>query len=159
MRDVRLSIDLCTYNREDLLADTMAELIPLLAAEPALRRIILVNQGQPFRHPILTALHETRGIEVVYQPNRSGCGGFARTMIETLCAAAPVTHHLSMDDDILFGARVVQRAIHFFGQTTRDVGLGGLSTELEDRQCLHKAGAMVAKDRHYLPYEKGASLG
>lgn len=158
LRDVSLSIGICTFNREDQLADTIAELVPLLGTEPVLRRIILVNQGQPFSHPILTALQKTAGIVVVRQPNRGGSGGFARTMIETLDATETVTHHLIMDDDIRLDARVVQRAVHFLRHCTREVALGGQSIDLEDRLRLHEAGAMVGKDWAYRPFGKGMSL-
>jgi galactofuranosylgalactofuranosylrhamnosyl-N-acetylglucosaminyl-diphospho-decaprenol beta-1,5/1,6-galactofuranosyltransferase len=157
-REVSLSVGICTFNREDLLAETMAELLPLLETEPALRRIILVNQGQPFSHPTLTALHKTAGLEVIRQPNRGGCGGFARTMIETLDADEPVTHHLIMDDDIRLDARVVQRAVRFLGYCTHEVALGGQSIDLEDRLRLHEAGAMVGKDWAFHPFGKGRSL-
>ena len=158
LRDVSLSIGICTFNREDLLAETVAELIPLLGTEPALRRIILVNQGKSFSHPILTSLHKTAGIRVIRQPNRGGSGGFARTMIETLDAAEPVTHHLIMDDDIRVDARVVQRAIRFLCYCAKDIALGGQSIDLEDRLRLHEAGAMVGKDWQFHPFGNGASL-
>jgi galactofuranosylgalactofuranosylrhamnosyl-N-acetylglucosaminyl-diphospho-decaprenol beta-1,5/1,6-galactofuranosyltransferase len=158
LRDVTLSIGICTFNREELLAETMTELLPLLAAEPALRRIILVNQGQPFSHPLLTDLRKLSGVEVIRQPNRGGCGGFARTMIETLDAAEPVTHHLIMDDDIQLDARVVLRAIHFLRHSKREIALGGQAIDLEDRLRLHEAGAMVGKDWDFQPHGKGRSL-
>lgn len=158
-RDVSLSIGICTFNREDLLAETMAELIPLLRTEPAIRRIIVVNQGRPFSHPILTALRKIAGVEVFRQPNCGGSGGFARTMIETLDAAEPVTHLLLMDDDIRLDARVLQRAVRFLGHCTREIALGGQSIDLEDPLRLHEAGAMVGKDWQYHPFGNGASLG
>ncbi|MCX7288612.1 MAG: glycosyltransferase [Rhodobacterales bacterium] len=158
VRDVSLSIGLCTFNREGLLAETMAELASLLGTEPALRRIILVNQGHPFSDPKLQALRQTPGIEVIRQPNRGGTGGFTRTMIETLDSAEPVTHHLVMDDDIRLDARVIGRAVRFLGHCTTEIALGGQSIELEDRMRLHEAGALVGADWLFRPFGKGKPL-
>ena len=158
LREVSLSVGLCTLDREGLLAETMAELVPLLATEPALRRIILVNQGQPFSDPSLRALRQTAGVMVIRQPNRGGTGGFTRTMIETLNAAEPVTHHLVMDDDISLDARIISRAVRFLGHCTRDVALGGQAIELEDRMRLHEAGALVGTDWLFRPIGSGVPL-
>lgn len=146
LRDVTLSIGLCTFNREEPLAATMAELVQLQQSEPALRRIILVNQGQPFRHPDLRALPNSARLQIIRQPNLGGTGGFTRTMIETLDAAEPVTHHLLMDDDILIDARVLRRALQFLAYATHDIALGGQYLELEDRARLHEAGATIGPD-------------
>lgn len=158
LRDVSLSIGICTFNREGLLAETMAELAPLLGTEPALRRIILVNQGQPFSDPNLRALRRTPGIKVIHQRNRGGTGGFTRTMIETLDAAEPVSHHLIMDDDIRLDARIIGRAVQFLAHCKSDIALGGQAFELEDRMRLYEAGALVGRDWLCRSFGKGVSL-
>jgi galactofuranosylgalactofuranosylrhamnosyl-N-acetylglucosaminyl-diphospho-decaprenol beta-1,5/1,6-galactofuranosyltransferase len=158
LNGVSLSIGLCTFNREGLLAETMAELVPLLTSCPLVRRIILVNQGQSFSDPKLRALCNAPGVEVILQPNRGGSGGFTRGMIETLDAEAPVTHHLVMDDDIKLDARILRRAILFLGHCTGEIALGGQSIELEDRTRLHEAGAIVGRDWLHRSFGKAEPL-
>lgn len=157
-RDVTLSVGLCTFNREGPLVATMAALVELKQSEPALRRIILVNQGQPFHHPELRALVKAQGIQHIRQPNLGGTGGFTRTMIETLDAAEAVTHHLLMDDDIQIDARLLRRALQFLAYSREEIALGGQSIELEDRVRLHEAGAVVGPDWLYRAIGAGVAL-
>lgn len=158
LQDVSLSIGLCTFNREESIAATMAGLLDLQQSEPALRRIILVNQGGVFRHEDLCALRNRPGVRVIRQPNLGGSGGFARTIVATMEAAEPVTHHLLMDDDIRLDPRVLSRALRFLEHATDTIAVGGQSIEMEDRQRLHEAGAMVRPDWLFAAIGEGLPL-
>ncbi|MES2969241.1 MAG: glycosyltransferase [Pseudomonadota bacterium] len=138
-RQVSLSIGLVTFNREDNLAVTLQSVIALKQANPAVRRIHLVNQGRDFTHPdVIAALPD---LSLVQQANLGGCGGFTRTMVETLASPERTTHHLLMDDDIILDAGVITRSLQFLSYADSPVAIGGQMMNLDRRAILFEAGA------------------
>ena len=143
VRDVRLSLGLCTFNREARLADTIRAIARARPDLPALTDLVVVNQGEPFSDARLLGDLDKLGAQVHRQPNLGGSGGFSRTLHEALQAPSGPTHHLLMDDDILLDARVIGRLTDALGHTEPEVLLGGSMLETERPTLLYEAGARV----------------
>lgn len=145
-REVRLSVGLCTFNREANLKDTLTELTGYSRRSACLGDIFVVNQGQTFSDPDLVALLDQPKVAVIEQGNMGGCGGFNRSMYEAAILREEATHHLLMDDDILLDARVIDRAIRFLSHTRNDVAVGGQMLVLDDQTRMMEAGAKVVRN-------------
>ncbi len=142
-KEVSLSIGLCTFNREESLAVTLAELNAFKQTTPELKDIFIVNQGEPFTNSDLMELTQRPDFHLVEQGNFGGCGGFNRTMIDAVSKPDPATYHLLMDDDIKLDARVITRSLQFLSFATSDVAIGGQMLELHRPSILHEAGAKL----------------
>ena len=154
---VRLSVGLCTFERESHLLRTVTALNGLLAAGEV-ARVRVVNQGRRFRLPELAALAETPGFEVIEQANLGGTGGFARAMVATLAAAEAPTHLLILDDDIVLDPRIVTRARLFAAYATRPCAIGGQAIELEAPTRLHELGGLLGPNWMVRTMGHGADL-
>ncbi len=143
VKEITLSIGLCSYNREDNLVITLAELTSFKEATPALKDIYIVNQGAPFANSKLINSASQPGVHLAEQGNFGGCGGFTRTMVDAVSAAQPATYHLLMDDDIVLDARVITRSLQFLSFAKTEVAIGGQMLELHRPTFLHEAGAKL----------------
>lgn len=140
---IRLSIGICTFNREAYLAETLSALAEARRDTPEIRTIRVVNQGPGFTDPALAAQLENAGAELIEQANLGGCGGFARTMYEAAIADDDATHHLLMDDDIQIDARVIARAIRFAAHARHDLTIGGQMLDIMDPGTVYEAGGIM----------------
>ncbi|MCL1630153.1 glycosyltransferase family 2 protein [Roseibaca sp. V10] len=140
---VNLSVGLCTFNRESFLAETVAALVGQIAKTPEIKQIYVVNQGKSFTDPDLLELIDGLDVTLCEQANLGGCGGFTRTMVESINAVIPTTHHLLMDDDIVLDPRVLERVVAFLSYCTAEVALGGQMLELERPTRLYEAGGRL----------------
>ncbi|WP_010141178.1 glycosyltransferase [Oceanicola sp. S124] len=155
---VRLSIGICTFNREDKLAATLAALAGIRRSLPELAEVFLVNQGGALADPSVRAGADRLGARVIAQPNLGGAGGFARGLAEALQSSAGLTHHLLMDDDIALDPRMIRRLTDALSFTGEARALGGAMLETERPRVLHEAGARLRPGWHVVSFGRGRSL-
>lgn len=139
---VKLSVGLCTFEREEPIEKTVEVLHQLLDASDV-ARVHIVNQGRRFRRPRLTSLLRHPAFSVVEQANLGGTGGFTRAIVEATESTEHPTHLLIMDDDIVLDPRVVVRAKTFAAYVAHDCAIGGQAIELESRVHLQEVGGML----------------
>ncbi len=143
LRTATLSIGLSTFNREPFLARTVEALVQQRAKTPAIDRIWVINQGASFTDPDLLENANLDFVNVLEQPNLGGCGGFARSILESITAENPTTHHVLMDDDIVLDPRMLDRIALFLGYCHEALALGGQMLEIETPTRLHEAGGRL----------------
>lgn len=142
-RQPKISIGICTFNREQFLLRNLLAILDLLALDEGIAKIVVVNQGPQFALPELAEL--VRGsdrILLVEQGNLGGCGGFTRTMHEALKLEG-VTHHVLMDDDAVIDVRVLQNLLSMLSFINDDMVVGGHMLDLLRPHFLYEAGAQV----------------
>ncbi len=152
VREVTLSIGLCTFNQEAYFARTADHIAALVATEPAVTRVFVVNQGAPFTSPEIREVLAGPKITTIEQRNLGGCGGFTRSLREALAAEPRASHHLMMDDDIVLDERLISRAIQFLRYATRDIALGGSMLESLRPTIMYEAGAFLRPNNTIEPY-------
>lgn len=138
-----LSIGLCTFNREPFLARTVAALVQQRENTPAIDAIYVVNQGAVFSDPALLEDAKLDFVNVLEQPNLGGCGGFTRSMLESITSKPSTTHHILMDDDIILDPRMLDRIALFLGYCEENLALGGQMLEIERPTRLYEAGGRL----------------
>jgi len=139
---VKLSVGLCTFERESAFEHTAAVLHTLIESGEV-ARVHVINQGRSFHRPHLVETLQHPAFSVIEQANLGGAGGFCRAMIEAAASAEAPTHLLLMDDDIEIDARIVQRAHVFAAYAGPECAIGGQAIELESRTHLQEAGGML----------------
>jgi galactofuranosylgalactofuranosylrhamnosyl-N-acetylglucosaminyl-diphospho-decaprenol beta-1,5/1,6-galactofuranosyltransferase len=152
VREARLSIGICTFNRPD---DCVAAL-QALAGDDVVREqistVIVADQGNK-------KVRDAAGFEaaeaglagrlrLVEQGNLGGSGGFSRTMYESL-TQTDATHHLLLDDDVLLEPDSVARVFAFARFSKTPMIVGGQMLALQDRSVLHTMGEVVAPDKFF----------
>ena len=142
-----LSVGLCTFNREEQFAVTLAALAQLQEQNPAILHIWVANQGKTFTNPTIAEIDRRDTVSILEQTNLGGCGGFTRTMVEATSVATPATHHLLMDDDIILDPRVVNRALGFLAYVEGELAVGGQMIDLDDPTILRELGAKLDPER------------
>lgn len=155
-RTVRLSVGLCTFNRERYLADTLDELARLRDRVPGISNVIVVNQGEPFQSDAVHAALDRSGAREIGQSNLGGAGGFCRTIVEA--SSMDATHHLLMDDDIQLDGRVIANTLNLLCLLRKDVALGGSMLRAQAPTRLYEAGARLADGWHIVSLGRGAEL-
>lgn len=145
VRDVRLSLGICSFNRPqniDALLRTFEG-----SEKSAVQDLIIVDQGDAhFDQETAGApdLPANLNVSLIRQPNLGGSGGFTRTIVEALRmadqSASGPTHHVLMDDDAVASPDQWTRVAAFFAFAQEDVALGGPMLELETPWRLHEAG-------------------
>jgi len=145
-RDISISLGICTFNREVQLMDNLKRLFSCESALRSIRRLIIVNQGEPFSDAgerIIAA--SPVEILLIEQENQGGTGGFTRTMNEA-ARTDDVTHHILMDDDIFLDPEVFTRTAQFLAFAHENVVIGGAAFNLEKPTICYEAGAQVQKN-------------
>jgi len=139
-REVRLSLSITTFNRQDYVKPTVAKVLHLVESLDSLRnnmRILVVDNARNIKFD--TAPNAP--ITVVPNPNLGGAGGFARGIIY-LRDEGWSTHVLLMDDDITLEPEALVRTFALF-TFARDVKL-----------CIH--GAMLSEEQAWMQFEAGS---
>ena len=139
-REVRLSLSVTTFNRQDYVKPTVAKVLQLVENVDSLRdrmRILVVDNARNISFD--TAPNAP--ITVVQNPNLGGAGGFARGIIH-LRDEGWSTHVLLMDDDITLEPEALVRTFALF-TFARDVKL-----------CIH--GAMLSEEQAWMQFEAGS---
>ena len=158
LREISLSVGICTYNREVHLQALLCELVAEADRNAALRRVCVVNQGSAFACDNLKDLFQDERLHLIEQANLGGCGGFNRTMHETLAAEPACTHHLLMDDDVRIDARMLDTVAAFLRYAERDIVLGGHMLQTDAETVLLEAGAVFDPLWFVVPVGKGTDL-
>ena len=139
----RLSIGICTFNREKFLLRNLRSLLEDARLGEGLAKIVIVNQGSSFSTPELVELvANTDRVLLIEQGNLGGCGGFTRSMYEAL-QLEDVTHHVLMDDDVVIDARVLRNLVALLSFTGDSKVIGGHMLDLLRPHFLYEAGAIV----------------
>jgi len=159
IRDVKLSVGLCTFNREEFLVDTLRGLKSAPNIEGRLAEIFVVNQGKPFESAeINSILAEDDRFKLIQQSNLGGCGGFTRTIIESQESDQNSTHLLLMDDDIIFENRILETCIAFLSYAKRPLVLGGHMLDALRPNVMYEAGAFIKPNNRIKAYAHNVDL-
>jgi len=139
-RDVRLSLSITTFNRQQYVTTTVGNVLQLIANTDALRdrvRVLVVDNARniAFDAPADAPL------QVVENGNLGGAGGFARGLIE-LRKQGWATHVLFMDDDITLEPEALVRTVSLFAYAKNP------------KLCVH--GAMLSEERPWMQFEAGS---
>ncbi len=139
-REVRLSLSITTFNRQDYVKPTVSKVLHLVESLDSLRnnmRILVVDNARNIKFD--SAPNDP--ITVVPNPNLGGAGGFARGIIY-LRDEGWSTHVLLMDDDITLEPEALVRTFALF-TFARDAKL-----------CIH--GAMLSEEQAWMQFEAGS---
>jgi Predicted glycosyltransferases len=142
----RVSLGITTYNKPDYCVATLGTLAgsPELLAE--IDRIFVIDQGtrkvadEPGFEELAAALGDK--LQILYQGNLGGSGGFSRSMAETL--DRPESDFvLLLDDDVKVEPESILRALRFGRQTRKPTLVGGHMFDLLDRPVMHAFAEIV----------------
>ena len=139
-REVRLSLSITTFNRQDYVKPTVAKVLQLVESVDSLRdkmRILVVDNARNIKFD--TAPNAP--IAVVQNPNLGGAGGFARGIIH-LRDEGWSTHVLLMDDDITLEPEALVRTFALF------------TFARDEKLCIH--GAMLSEEQAWMQFEAGS---
>jgi galactofuranosylgalactofuranosylrhamnosyl-N-acetylglucosaminyl-diphospho-decaprenol beta-1,5/1,6-galactofuranosyltransferase len=154
----KLTLGICTYNREAYLHKNLVELERFAETSHSIEEIILVNQGKPFSSEALRNLVQQSGnIRLIEQGNLGGCGGFTRTMYESI-EHEDVTHHVLMDDDANIDVRLLANLEAFLSHASKDFVVGGHMLDLFQPWMLYEAGANVRQNSRVKPLHHNIDL-
>lgn len=142
--DKKLSIGICTFNREDMVSKNLNSLVQLAENFQNLHKIFVVNQGDEFLGEQLLKLvgDNSSLIKVIKQDNLGGTGGFTRTLLET-ATENRADYHLLMDDDVLIDVDVIKKAFAFAVLAKKTIAVGGQMLDLLRPNILHEYGCLV----------------
>ncbi len=139
-RDVRLSLSITTFNRQQYVTTTVTNVLNLIATTESLRervRVLVVDNARNVTFDVPAG----SPLQVIENGNLGGAGGFARGLIE-LRKQGWATHVLFMDDDITLEPEALIRTVSLFAYA-RDPKL-----------CVH--GAMLSEERPWMQFEAGS---
>lgn len=140
VRDVRLSLSITTFNRQQYVTTTVANVVNLIAATDSLRervRVLVVDNARNVTFDVPTG----SPLQVIENGNLGGAGGFARGLIE-LRKQGWATHVLFMDDDITLEPEALIRTVALFSYASNP------------KLCVH--GAMLSEERPWMQFEAGS---
>lgn len=140
LRDVRLSLSITTFNRQDYVIPTVKSVLSAIGEIPELAatvRILVVDNARN----VDFGVGETDALTVVGNANLGGAGGFARGLMH-LREEGWATHVLFMDDDVRLETESLVRTVALF-RFARNPSL-----------CVH--GAMLSEERPWMQFEAGS---
>lgn len=99
LKDIKLSIVICTYKRQRYLEQLLTRLYPLIEKNSWIKIKVVDNASE------LSSKYG-ENIQVYHNPNTGGSGGFSRGMDETVndLKKYSATHVVLMDDDVMIQA-------------------------------------------------------
>lgn len=139
-REIRLSLSITTFNRQDYVKPTVAKVLHLEKTVETLRdkmRVLVVDNARNIEFDT----EQNAPITVVQNPNLGGAGGFARGIIH-LRNEGWSTHILLMDDDITLEPDALVRTFAMF------------SFARDEKLCIH--GAMLSEEQAWMQFEAGS---
>ncbi len=139
-REIRLSLSITTFNRQDYVKPTVAKVLHLEKTVETLRgkmRVLVVDNARNIEFDT----EQNAPITVVQNPNLGGAGGFARGIIH-LRDEGWSTHILLMDDDITLEPDALVRTFALF------------SFARDEKLCIH--GAMLSEEQAWMQFEAGS---
>jgi len=140
VHDVRLSLSITTFNRQEYVRRTVENVLYLVQKIESLRgsvRVLVVDNARN----ISFDTNPGAPITVIENLNLGGAGGFARGLMQ-LRRDGWATHVLFMDDDITLEPEALVRTMALF-RFAKD-----------DKLCVH--GAMLSEERQWMQFEAGA---
>lgn len=140
VNNVKLSIVICTYQREVYVHHTIEKFRQLLRSNPKLCEhldVFVIDNGRTLK------IINDENINIIPNKNYGGSGGFARGMIEALESKKNFTHILLMDDDIEFEVETILRLLSF------------LSIEFESEKPCIFGGHMLVEEQPTVQFEAG----
>lgn len=140
VHDVRLSLSITTFNRQQYVRRTVENVLYLVQKIESLRgsvRVLVVDNARN----ISFDTSPDAPISVIENLNLGGAGGFARGLMQ-LRRDGWATHVLFMDDDITLEPEALVRTMALF-RFAKD-----------DKLCVH--GAMLSEERQWMQFEAGA---
>ncbi|MFG6384192.1 MAG: DUF115 domain-containing protein [Lachnospiraceae bacterium] len=142
---VRLAIGICTFKREEYVIRNTQMMKELLSdsTETSIRGeldIFVSDNGKTLKRKMKKSEH----INLFYNRNYGGSGGFTRTLMEVWYRREEFTHILLMDDDVVIEPNILRRTISF---------LRVLSEEYVDA---HIGGSMLHITNPCYQYEMGS---
>lgn len=158
VRDVAMSIGICTFNRENDLAHNLEQIASLAKRHSFLKKVYIVNQGKEFSKKILLEVLDNPLFEVIRQGNLGGCGGFTRTLYEAQASEKGLTHHLLMDDDIILDAGVIYRAACFLQYSEAELAIGGAMLDRLAPHVMFEAGAFICRNNTIKAFGKNIDV-
>lgn len=144
LRFVNIAIGVCTYKREMFIQSNLTRLLEFLSVCSELNNnvdIYISDNGQTL--PL--SWNDYDKINLVYNQNMGGAGGFTRCLLESLNSKKNYTNFIFMDDDIILDPYVilkVYRLIKILKEEYVDSVIGGAMFSIVDQ---------------YLQFENGAS--
>jgi len=158
LRVPKLTIGICTFNREEYLLKNLGKLVQYTDHEKIISKIIVVSQGDDFRNPRLKQLiAENDHIQCIDQENLGGCGGFTRTMYESM-RVEEANYHVLMDDDVQIDTRIITNLAAFISHLTKEVVVGGHMLDLLRPLILYEAGAIIQENTRIKPQHHNIDL-
>ena len=151
VQPVALAIVICSFGREEMVAETLRAMAGVAAASGAISQLLVVHQGPSDleRHPAIMGLQASDAfagkLRILRQANFGGSGGFTRGMIEAVDAGA--THVLLMDDDVAVDPAVFTRLTALLGHLKAPTTIGGQMLDLRQPGRLHASHESVDLDR------------
>ena len=144
-RDIKLSIGICTFRREDYVYNNIKHLNDNIINR---QNSCLYDKLEVFISDNGHTLEKNKlgGEKIHLYPNRNygGAGGFTRTIIESqIKNAHPSDYIILMDDDIVLDYQVLERTWRL------------LSSLKPDYYCSMIGGALLAKGEPHLQVENG----
>lgn len=138
IKDVRLSICICTYKREMFVINNLNKIIEFKNNYPDLNDKLFIHISDNGRTLKKQGIFTEKNIFLHKNINSGGSGGFARCMLETLNMSPSATHILLMDDDIVLNTESLFRTIKLFN----------ILKEEYNNYCI--AGAMLDLRKPYI---------
>lgn len=155
----KLSVGICTFNRENFLYDNLYRLVEYKKEFSAIEKVFVVNQGNELLNPKLLSLLEKERdfITVISQGNMGGTGGFTRSLYESI-KTNQTDFHLMMDDDVIIDPSVIETAYNFACNAKKPIAVGGQMLDLLRPNILHEYGGRVDKNGYIKPQLNGINL-
>ena len=141
--EVKVAIVICTYRREEYVVRNLKQLQQELWAdvECPIRNfldVFVIDNGKTL------VLEEMPHVQIVFNKNCGGSGGFTRGLIEAYRRKQEYTHVLFMDDDISFETETLVKTVQLLR----------FAKQLERPLCI--GGQMLIEDSPTLQFEAGA---
>jgi len=150
VRPVTVSIGITTFNRPDYCARTMLTLGQSTNLTDIVKRVYVVDQGNKLvkddeLYPEAAACLGDR-LQMIYQANMGGSGGFSRGMYESV-KAGETEFHLLLDDDVNVEPESIERLAMFASLCRHRTIVGGQMFDLNEKSVAHSFGEGINKWR------------
>lgn len=158
--DKKLTIGICTFNREDFLYKNLKSLLEFSREFKNLSSILIVNQGDDFTDPnLINLINNNRNIFRLFkQNNLGGTGGFTRTLFEASNIGIS-DFHLLMDDDVVVDVNIIRTAFNFASLASKPIAVGGQMLDMLRPSTMHEYGARVDNKGYITPIFANKNVG
>ena len=151
IRDVRLSLCICTYRNEQCVREKISGIKGYFAKiEEDTPGIIITDNGR--------TLEDIDGTTIIRSDNLGGSGGFTKAMMAAMDDGAE--YIILNDDDAVFEPEVlyrVQRFLSVLDEEHQDVSISGTMLDIDHMTKVVKSGAKII-DCDHIPLKKGLDV-